>query len=112
MDFDAGLAMGMAMAAKGKAKGMSAEEAKAAAAAACNVAAKGMGNKGLNGKMAGKKGDGGGGGGKPTPTGEAFMGSVKSFNEVNNYGFIACEEVKATYGCDVFVHGKELAGQN
>jgi len=47
---------------------------------------------------------------KPTHTGKAFMGVIKSFNEANNYGFIECDEIKAEFGNDVFAHGKELCG--
>lgn len=71
------------------------------------------GSKGNGGR--GKGGWSGGGASrpiaKPTPTGKAYTGVIKSFNEANNYGFIECEEVKAEYGFDVFVHGKELCGQ-
>lgn len=45
-------------------------------------------------------------------TGKMYAGIVKSFNENNNYGFIECEEVKAEYGNDVFVHGKSLEGKS
>merc|ERR1712039_257260 len=40
------------------------------------------------------------------------MGTLKSFNSNNNYGFIVCAEVMAEYGNDTFVHGKELKGCN
>lgn len=83
---DAGMQMGMMLAAKGGGK-----------------------TKGAN------WGGGGGGGpaGKPTSTGEAFVGTMKSFNQASNYGFIECPEVKEVYGFDVFVHGKEVQeGQN
>eukprot|EP00747_Dinoflagellata_sp_TGD_P100217 gnl/TRDRNA2_/TRDRNA2_167974_c0_seq11.p1 gnl/TRDRNA2_/TRDRNA2_167974_c0~~gnl/TRDRNA2_/TRDRNA2_167974_c0_seq11.p1 ORF type:complete len:166 (+),score=49.37 gnl/TRDRNA2_/TRDRNA2_167974_c0_seq11:51-500(+) len=46
---------------------------------------------------------------RATSTGESYMGVIKSFNELNNYGFIICEETKAKYGGDVFAPGKELA---
>merc|ERR1740138_534742 len=70
------------------------------------------GAKGSQGaKGGGAKGKGGkGGGGKPQGTGKSYTGTVKSFNETNNYGFIDCPEVKAEYGFDVFTHGKELQG--
>lgn len=73
------------------------------------------GSKG-GGKAKGCKGWSGGGKpgpqgpGKPVSTGVAYTGVVKSFNESNFYGFIACDDVSAEYGCDVFVHGKELRG--
>jgi len=54
----------------------------------------------------GGKGKGGGGGGKkPVGTGQFMTGTVKSYNAMNNYGFIECDEAKATYGCDVFCGG-------
>jgi len=56
----------------------------------------------------GKGKGGGGGGGPPTSTGKMAVGVIKSFNEMNNYGFIECEEVKNEYGADVFVHGRGL----
>merc|ERR1712217_335099 len=59
----------------------------------------------------GGSGSAGKGAGKPTPTGKAYSGVIKSFNEINNYGFIDCEEVKNEYGFDVFVHGIQLSGQ-
>merc|ERR1711957_233509 len=46
----------------------------------------------------------------PTPTGKMAMGVVKSFNTLNEYGFIECDETKAEYGNDVFVHGSNLGG--
>lgn len=71
---------------------------------------KGKEGKGGEGKTKGK-GGGGGGGVAPTSTGESFIGTIKSFNEANNYGFIACDEVAAQYGgVDVFFHGKQLNG--
>lgn len=115
-EFEIGMQMGMQMAQKGKAKGMSPEEAQAAAEAALGVAL-GCGGKGFGGGGGkskgkgdkGKKGGGGGGGGAPpVPTGEAFTGTIKSFNEAYNYGFVDCAEVKEAYGNDVFLHGKEL----
>jgi len=69
------------------------------------------------GMMGGGKGKGGGGpsGRKekklPTPIGKSYQGVIKSFNQSNNYGFIECPEVKAEYGNDCFLHGKELEGQ-
>jgi len=61
-----------------------------------------MGDKGKG------KGKVSGGGPPPTPTGRMFTGTLKSFNELNNYGFIECPEVKLEYGNDVFAHGKSL----
>mmetsp|Transcript_18258 Transcript_18258/g.49061 ORF Transcript_18258/g.49061 Transcript_18258/m.49061 type:complete len:478 (-) Transcript_18258:135-1568(-) len=58
--------------------------------------------------MGGGKGKLGGSGSKPVSTGEFFVGTVKSFNEGNNYGFIVADEVTAKYGHDAFVHGKEI----
>lgn len=71
------------------------------------------GSKGSKGSGRGKNWAGGGSGprGKPTPTGQAYTGVIRSFNEANRYGFIECEEVKAEYGFDAFLHGKELCGQ-
>merc|ERR1712072_1459433 len=48
----------------------------------------------------------------PEPTGETFVGIIKSFNEKNNYGFITCEDLQNTYGVDCFFNGKYLGGQN
>merc|ERR1719182_300225 len=57
------------------------------------------------------KGGGGGGGGAPTPTGETFVGVVKSFNQGSNYGFIACSDLAALYGgVDAFFSGKYISG--
>jgi len=58
--------------------------------------------------MAGK----GTGSGPPASTGQTYVGTLKSFNEVNNYGFISCDEVKAKHGNDTFVHGRSLANLN
>jgi len=76
--------------------------------------------KGMAQEGPGKGGSFGGsfGGGKgtgkpgapPEPTGRVCSGMIKSFNEVNNYGFIECEEIKTEYGLDVFMHGKEFTG--
>merc|ERR1711920_867019 len=44
----------------------------------------------------------------PTNTGKVHVGVLKSFNEMNNYGFISCDEVHAEHGSDTFVHGKML----
>lgn len=49
---------------------------------------------------------------KPLGTGEVCIGQIKSFNPGNNYGFIACEQVRAWYGCDVFLHGREVTPKN
>jgi len=37
-----------------------------------------------------------------------FAGSVKSFSWMYGYGFIECEELKNTYGNDVFVHSSDI----
>jgi len=58
----------------------------------------------------GKKGGGGGGGGPPEPTGDTCVGLLKQFNATTNYGFIDCDDVKAVYDCDTWVHGKLLEG--
>eukprot|EP00439_Symbiodinium_sp_Y106_P041233 s629_g5.t1 len=47
---------------------------------------------------------------RPVPSGMMSSGFIKSFNDSNNYGFIDCEEVKALYGCDTFMHGREFVG--
>ena len=39
-----------------------------------------------------------------------FKGKIKSFVPKKFYGFIECEELKAEYGCDVFLHGDHLKG--
>jgi len=42
----------------------------------------------------------------PKPTGETFIGVIKTFNPATNYGFIACEESEETYGVsEIFFHG-------
>jgi len=69
--------------------------------------AKGWGDDGWGGCGKGGKSKGGGGG-PPTATGRICFGTVKSWNEANNYGFIECEEVKNEYGNDVFVHGRNF----
>lgn len=48
----------------------------------------------------------------PTPTGETFVGQVKSFNSQKNYGFILSEEISKIYGQDCFCHGNLLVGHN
>jgi len=65
------------------------------------------GDKGGFGKGCKGKG-GGGGGGPPTATGKICVGTVKSFNEASNFGFIECDEIKQEYGNDVFVHGRNF----
>eukprot|EP00931_Biecheleriopsis_adriatica_P076019 TRINITY_DN49774_c0_g1_i1.p1 TRINITY_DN49774_c0_g1~~TRINITY_DN49774_c0_g1_i1.p1 ORF type:complete len:764 (-),score=179.91 TRINITY_DN49774_c0_g1_i1:46-2271(-) len=57
------------------------------------------------------KGDKGKGSGPPEGSGRVAYGFVKSFNDKNNYGFIECEELKAEYGCDTFMHGKEFTSK-
>jgi len=64
----------------------------------------------MKGKGKGGKGKGPYGGGPkqvPKGTGQFIQGTVKSFKD--SYGFIASDEVKAQYGGDVFVGGKDLA---
>merc|ERR1719401_780932 len=65
------------------------------------------------GKAKGKGAGGGGGGGviPTTPSGETFVGLIKSFNEKTGYGFIACDEVTAKYGGDCFC-AKKYIGNN
>merc|ERR1712216_413691 len=36
----------------------------------------------------------------------AYVGTVKSYNEANGYGFIACDETKELGHADVFLHAK------
>merc|ERR1719502_1379465 len=36
-----------------------------------------------------------------------YKGKIKSYSEKSGYGFIECEELKATYGKDVFLVGGE-----
>lgn len=72
---------------------------------------KGGGDKGWGkggGKDKGGKGKGGGPASPPTGTGKICVGTLKSFNPANNFGFIECQEVKAEYGNDVFVHGRNF----
>merc|ERR1712232_663726 len=64
---------------------------------------KGKGGKGPYG------GGGGGGGKKPQGTGQFLAGTVKSFNAMQNYGFISSDDVKTMYGSDVFCGGNDLA---
>jgi len=35
-------------------------------------------------------------------------GTIKSFNDKNGYGFVECPDVTAAFGCDVFVHAKQM----
>merc|ERR1719158_744029 len=63
---------------------------------------------GKGGDKGGKGKTKGGGGGPPEPTGKMYTGTLKSFNDLNNYGFIECPEVRVEYGNDVFAHGKML----
>eukprot|EP00928_Gymnodinium_smaydae_P009920 TRINITY_DN1371_c0_g1_i1.p1 TRINITY_DN1371_c0_g1~~TRINITY_DN1371_c0_g1_i1.p1 ORF type:complete len:569 (+),score=110.55 TRINITY_DN1371_c0_g1_i1:56-1762(+) len=68
--------------------------------------------KGKGGCKAGKAMQGknvAGSGKMPDLTGRVCQGTLKSFNHINNYGFLACEELQQEYGCDVFVHGAEAA---
>jgi len=88
---------GMALAVKGG--GKSSFKGKSA-----KGAGKAVGGKGSFGK--GKEKGSGTGAGPPMPTGKQCTGVLRSFNVDNNYGFIDCEEVKAEYGCDCFVHGR------
>lgn len=37
------------------------------------------------------------------------VGIIKSFNEANAFGFIQCPAIEEVFGCDVFLHRKELA---
>mmetsp|Transcript_68700 Transcript_68700/g.164911 ORF Transcript_68700/g.164911 Transcript_68700/m.164911 type:complete len:432 (+) Transcript_68700:45-1340(+) len=48
--------------------------------------------------------------GKGSKGGEEHIGTVKSFSDKTGYGFIACPEVFAQYGRDVFVKGEDLNG--
>mmetsp|Transcript_59768 Transcript_59768/g.107320 ORF Transcript_59768/g.107320 Transcript_59768/m.107320 type:complete len:270 (+) Transcript_59768:1-810(+) len=49
---------------------------------------------------------------KPVGTGQFTTGRIKSFNPGNNYGFITSDDAQAVFNCDVFLHGRELAGKN
>merc|ERR1719396_153632 len=42
--------------------------------------------------------------------GEEFVGTIKSFNGNSGYGFIECDDLKAVYGNDVFLHHSQLSG--
>jgi len=47
--------------------------------------------------------------GAPRPTGETFIGVIKTFNPVTNYGFIACEESEEAYAVsEIYFHGMFL----
>jgi len=48
----------------------------------------------------------------PNPTGEIYLGVVKSINTNQNYGFIACEETHTAYQQDVWVLGTYLVGMS
>lgn len=39
-------------------------------------------------------------------------GIVKSFNPAKGFGFIDCPELHTTFGCDVFLHNKQLGSFN
>jgi len=41
---------------------------------------------------------------------EVFVGSVKSFNDVKGWGFVALNDESRGWSMDVFVHKKELQG--
>mmetsp|Transcript_2376 Transcript_2376/g.4317 ORF Transcript_2376/g.4317 Transcript_2376/m.4317 type:complete len:516 (-) Transcript_2376:67-1614(-) len=71
---------------------------------------KGGGKGGMSGGGTVFAGGKGKSGAPPEPTGRVCSGMIKSFNEVNNYGFIECEEIKNEYSLDVFMHGKEFHG--
>lgn len=45
-----------------------------------------------------------------TPTGERYLGVVKSFDTEKNFGFVRCEETWLRFHRDVFLHGKRMAG--
>jgi len=67
------------------------------------------GGYGKDGGFCKGKGKKSGGGVLPTtPSGETFVGIIKSFNEKTGYGFISCEEVTAKYGGDCFCAKKFL----
>jgi len=40
-----------------------------------------------------------------------FQGSVKNWNEQKGWGFISCQDTMNIYGKDIFLHVKELNGQ-
>merc|ERR1719265_1600501 len=46
-----------------------------------------------------------------SPSGETFIGIIKSFNDKTGYGFISCEEVTAKYGGDCFAP-KKFVGEH
>jgi len=35
---------------------------------------------------------------------KTYTGFIRSFNESKGFGFIACDEIRAAFGCDVFLH--------
>merc|ERR1712238_121540 len=67
------------------------------------------GGKGM-GKAKGGKDDGKGAGKAPKEAqilGE-YVGTIKSFNTNNGYGFIECMDLKKQYTHDVFLHHQQL----
>merc|ERR1719401_2577331 len=71
----------------------------------------GMGFKGGGKDMGGCKGGGqctGTGAGAPKPTGKAYHGRLKSFNQMSNFGFLECPEVQTEFGHECFIHGRAL----
>merc|ERR1719215_2295125 len=45
---------------------------------------------------------------RPVTTGAARIGTVKTFNTANNYGFLDCPELKEEFGMDVYCPGEYL----
>merc|ERR1712194_325563 len=39
-----------------------------------------------------------------------FTGTIKTFNEMKGFGFIECEDIKAKYEKDVWLHGCQMKG--
>jgi len=46
----------------------------------------------------------------PGVTDRRYEGVIKSFSEKTGFGFIACEELTATFGNDVFLHSTMMGG--
>jgi len=43
---------------------------------------------------------------------QVYTGQVKHFNAEKGFGFVACAETQAQFGCDVFLHKDQFVGMN
>merc|ERR1712032_1392816 len=41
---------------------------------------------------------------------QRYLGIIKSFNKARGFGFIACDETYAAFGCDIFLHNTQREG--